>query len=242
MSFTPSGGALAPQSPISIKLADRDSFGRLRWNRQEGARNLTPYPLRLHNLHALCIDPHTNTPILYTWSLDNVEVPPMARVRWDAARVPAWIDTEAKRIWVDYSVAQNCEECDQDVLDTITGGVTSVAAEQIVFHTISPLADVGGYEITAHVRSKFFDPKDRAIVQKSAVLKADNQDFAVGPIYPSNRRQGEPLFEYRLDLAMPDGTDYRGARWVASDTLRVLVGRAQLEKSLGSLPAKPEER
>ncbi|HEV3486576.1 MAG TPA: hypothetical protein VG106_14290, partial [Vicinamibacterales bacterium] len=238
VSFTPTGKALAPQVPISIQLADRGSFGRLRWNRDEGTRNLTPYPLRLRYLHALCIDPRNNLPILYTWSLDDVEVPPMARVRWDAARVPSWIDTEAKRIWVEYGVARNCDACDKSVLEAITGGVTSVAAEQITFHTITPLADVGGYEITAQVRSKFFDPKDRTAVEKTVVLKADNQDFTLRPIYSGNRRDGEPLFEYRLDLAMPDGTEHRGTTWIASDALRVLVGRAQLERSIGTLPSR----
>jgi hypothetical protein len=240
VSFTPTGGALAPQIPIAIQLADRDSFGRLRWNREEGPRNATPYPIRLRFLHALCIDPRNNLPILYTWSLDDTEVPPMARVRWDASRVPAWIDTEAKRVWVDYSVSQNCDACDKRVLEAITGGVTAVTAEQITFHTITPLADVGGYELTAQVRSKFFDPKDRAVLVKSLVLGADNQDFTLRPIYSAGRREGEPLFEYRLDLAMPDGTLHRGSRWISSDTLRVLVGRAQLEQSLGTLPVKQE--
>jgi hypothetical protein len=238
VSFTPTGKALAPQVPISIQLGDRDSFGRLRWNRDEGPRNVTPYPLRLRYLHALCIDPNTNAPILYTWSLGDSDVPPMARVRWDASRVPAWIDTEAKRIWVDYEVARNCDACDKQVLDAITGGVTSVTAEQITFHTITPLADVGGYEITAQVRSRYFDPKDRTVVERAVVLKADNQDVTLRPIYSAGRRDGEPLFEYRLDLAMPDGTVHRGASWITSDTLRVLVGRAQLEQSLGMLPAK----
>ena len=132
VSFSSTGGALAPQVPISIQLADRDSFGRLRWDRNQGARNLTPYPMRLRYLHALCIDPRNNLPILYTWSLDDAALPPMARVRWDAARVPAWIDTEAKRIWVDYDVSQKCDTCDKAVLDGITGGVTSVTAEEII--------------------------------------------------------------------------------------------------------------
>ena len=36
------GGMLAPQVPIAIQIADRDSFGRGRWSRKEGYRNLTP--------------------------------------------------------------------------------------------------------------------------------------------------------------------------------------------------------
>jgi hypothetical protein len=238
VTFSASGGALAPQVPIAIQLADRDSFGRLRWSRTDGHRNGTPYPIRLRYLHALVIDPRNNLPILYSWSLDGAEVPPLAKVQWDAARVPAWIDTEAKRVWIEYGVVEDCDPCDKQVLDRITGGVTSIAADGITFHTITPLADVGGYEITAHVRSKYFDPKDRAELQKSVVLKADNQDFTVRPVYNVTRGPGEPLFEFLLELAMPDGTIHRGTRWIPSDGLRVLVGRAQLEQSLGTLPVK----
>jgi hypothetical protein len=157
--------------------------------------------------------------------------------------VPAWIDTEAKRIWVDYGVSQNCDACDKRVLEGITGGVSSVAAEQLTFRTITPLADAGAYEVTAHVRSKFFDLRDRAMVEKVLVLGADNKDFTLGPIYNADRRDGESLFEYRLDLAMPDGRTHRGTQWIRSDELRVVVGKAQLEQSLGPLPVKtPEPR
>jgi hypothetical protein len=233
VAFSAAGGSLAPQVPIAIKLADRESFGRLRWDRAQGARNQTPYPLRLRYLHALCIDPRTNLPILYTWSLGETELPPLARVHWDAEQVPAWIDTEAKRVWIDYGVSQNCDTCDQRVLEGITGGVTSVAAEQITFHTITPISDAGAHEITAQVRSKFFDPRDRAMLQKFVVLGADTKDFTLGPIYTSERRKSEPLFEYRLDLALPDGSTHRGTQWIPSEELRVVVGKAQLEQSLG---------
>jgi hypothetical protein len=238
VSFTATGGMLAPQVPIAIQIADRDSFGRGRWSRKEGYRNITPYPIRLRYLHALIIDPRNNLPILYSWSLDNIEVPPQARVAWDATRVPAWIDTEAKRVWVDYTVVDSCDACDKQVLDGITGGVTSISAEQITFHTITPLADTGGYEISAQIRSKYFDPKDRGELRKSVVLKADNQDFILKPIYNVSRPAGEPLFEYLLELAMPDGTIHTGTTWIPTDNLRVLIGRAQLEQSLGKLPGR----
>jgi hypothetical protein len=238
VAFATAGGALAPQIPVEIRLADRGAFGRVRWQREDGWKNVTPYPVRLRYLHALCINPQTHLPVLYSWSLDNVEVGPSSRVHWDASGVPAWIDREAKRIWIDYSVVQTCAECDKAVLDAITGGVTSVTADEITFHTITPLADTSGYEITAQVRSRYFDPKVRTSQQKDVVLKSDNQDFRLGPIYAGGRDDG-PLFEYLLELAMPDGTIHRGTRWIQSNSLRVLIGRSQLEQSLESLPAKP---
>lgn len=236
--FAATGGDLAPQVPISIQLADRNSFGRVRWNRADGYHNNTPYPVRLRYLHALVVDPVKHLPILYTWSLDDTTVAPGARVEWSGARVPAWIDTTAKRLWVDYAVVETCDPCDRQVLDRITGGVSAITADQITFHTITPLADVGGYELTAKVRSKYFDPKDRAPVEKSIVLKADNQDFVLTPIFNVDRPDGAPLFEYLLELAMPDGTIHKGTRWIPSDGVRVLIGRAQLEQSIGMLPGK----
>ena len=188
-------------------------------------------------LHALVIDPRNHLPILYSWSLGNTELAPQSSVRWDSSKIPAWIDTEAKRIWVDYGVLETCDACDKRVLETITGGVTSITAAQITFHTITPLADVGGYEITARVRSKYSDPKDRTPIQKTVVLNSDNKDFTLNPIY-NGAPAGEPIFEYLLELAMPDGTTYKGTTWIPSDGLRVLVGRAQLQQSLGTLPGK----
>lgn len=237
VTFAGVGGAVTPQVPIAIRLADRDSFGRIRWSRTDGYVNQTPYPIRLRYLHALVIDPRNHLPILYSWSLGNTELAPQSSVKWDGSKIPAWIDTEARRIWIDYGVLETCDACDKRVLDTITGGVTSITADQITFHTITPLADVGGYEITAQVRSKYFDPKDRTSIQKSVVLKADNQDVTLKPIY-NGAQPGEPIFEYLLELAMPDGTIYKGTTWIPSDGLRVLVGRAQLQQSLGTLPGK----
>ncbi len=81
------------------------------------------------------------------------------------------------------------------------------------------------------------------MLQKSVILKADNQDFTLGPIYSAGRRDGERLFEYRLVLAMPRREGSPGTHWISSDGLRVLVGGSQLEQSLGTLPAKlPEPR
>jgi hypothetical protein len=97
VAFAAAGGALAAQVPIAIQLADRDSFGRVRWVRTDGYRNLTPYPVRLRYLHALVIDPRNNLPILYSWSLGNTQIAPQSAAKWDATKVPEWIDTEAKR-------------------------------------------------------------------------------------------------------------------------------------------------
>jgi hypothetical protein len=221
---------------VQIKLADPGSFERARWQRGQTWRNPAPYPLRLKYLHALLIGAD-NRPAVYSWKLGDALVPSGARVEWDASLIPQWIDRKALRMWVNYSLVEDCDECRQQVMKAITAGVTSVAASQITFHTIDPLAAMGAYELAVRVRSKRFDPEGREVKEKSVVLKADNQDFTLGPIYVGETASGaDGLFEYFLTVAMADGSEHQAQRWISSSELRVLIGRSQIEKALGFVP------
>ena len=238
VSFTPPGADQpAPRVEVQIKLADFGSFERSRWRRGEAWRNPAPYPLRLKYLHALLIGAD-NRPTVYSWNLDDALVPSGGRVEWNASAIPQWIDRKALRMWVNYAVVEDCESCKQQVMKAITGGVTSVAASQITFHTIDPIAAMGAYELALRVRSKRFDPDGREQKEKSIVLKADNQDFTLGPIYVGEQagEASDALFEYFVTVAMADGTQHEARRWIPSSDLRVLIGRSQIEKALGFLP------
>jgi len=243
VSFKPSGGGLQPvEIPVEIKLADAATFGDQLWIRGERLRNQTPYPMRLKYLHALLLQ--GNTPTVYSWNLGDTEVAPQAQVEIDPSSIPAWVNARAVRMWVDYRPVKDCAPCDDLVFEGITNGVGDVASARITFHTITPLADTRAYEISVRVRSKYFDPRSRDQREKPAViLNADNQDFNVGPIYPPTGSTGAgeagPLFEYFIELTMPDGTTYRSANWTTGDSLRLLIGKAQIERALGSLPPVP---
>lgn len=241
LTLTPSGGEMPARSlPVAIQIADTGTFGELRWRRGEPWRNRTAYPVRLKFLRALLLD--NNEPIIYSWDLGGAEIPPRAQADIDGAPVPSWLDGRAKRVWVEYAVARDCRSCDEQVVAAITGGVTSLGSSQITFHTITPLEDTGAYEIQVTVRSKYFDPRVRELQIKPAlVLGEDNKDFATGPVYLINRQPGQavpgdPLFEYQLALTLPSGETLTSDRWMPSDSLRVLIGKVQLEKALGTLP------
>ncbi len=237
----PSGGALAPiEVPIQIRLADFTTFGPFHWTRTGPWKNDTPYPVRLKYLNALLLDPSSH-PVVYSWDLADTRVPPEARVNWAAASVPGWIDTQAKRVWLEYSVESSCQPCNDKVIASITGGASSTGSSYITFHTITPLADAGAHEIDAQVRSRYFDPQSRDPVTKVVVMNADGKDFTVGPVFLGSRQPGEsiagdPLFEYFLELTMADGTTYKATRWISGDDLRVSIGKHQVEDALGSLP------
>jgi hypothetical protein len=47
------------------------------------------------------------------------------------------------------------------------------------------------------------------------------------------------MFEYRLALTMKDGNLVSGnAAWIPARSLRVPIGRHQLEQSIGTLPGR----
>lgn len=235
LSFTPAGGALEAQRiPVAIRLADSSTFGDFRWKRGEKWRNTTPYPIQLRYMHALLFD--NDLPIVYSWSLGDTNVPPKAQAQFDAAAVPSWLEGRAKRMWLDYVVVQNCDSCDRDVIASITGGVSTMGSTPITFHTLTPLGDIGAAEMSVQVRSRYFDPRNRDVQEKGPlVLNADSKDFTIGPLYQDPQASG-PLFEYQIQVVMKDGTTYNGTNWVAADEARVVIGKAQVKKSLGQLP------
>jgi hypothetical protein len=240
VTFAPPGAEQSGQLvDVQIKLADPGSFERTRWQRTEAWRNPAPYPLRLKYLHALLIGAD-NRPALYSWRLGDALLAPGGRAEWDGSLVPEWVERKALRMWVDYALVEDCDACKQQVLKSVTAGVTSVAASEITFHTIDPLALMGAYELAVRVRSRRFDPQGRETKEKTVVLKADDQDFRVGPIYVGEDRGGsDVLFEYSLSVVMPDGDKYEGRNWIPSSDLRVHVGRNQIEKALGFVPGGP---
>src|SRR5262249_28951566 len=157
----PSGRALGPVDvPIQIRLADFGTFGPFRFSRSERWRNTTPYPLKLKYVHALLLDPSSH-PVVYSWSLGSTAVPPRAQVQWSALQIPGWIDAQSKRLWIEYGVDAGCRSCDDEVIRSITGGVSNTGPSQITFHMIQPLPDAGGEYIQVNVRTPYFDPSSR---------------------------------------------------------------------------------
>ncbi|NOT33914.1 MAG: hypothetical protein HOP12_07065 [Candidatus Eisenbacteria bacterium] len=244
VTFQPTGGALGPrQVDVRMLLADDQTFGAFEWRRGEPWRNQTAYPITLRYLHALRHHPGSPA-VVHSWSLGETRIAPGGVVNWNAARVPAWLDGEVQRFWLDYTVDRNCKPCDQQVVSALTGGVTRNGSTQITFHTLTPLADLAAHELSVEVRSRFFDPEARAERVRTTILTRDGAEFTVGPLFIEERdasaaSDSQPLFYYRLSAVLKDGQSLKGAQeWIPSAGLRVPIGLHQLEASLGSLPAR----
>ncbi len=242
--LTPSGEVPPLAVDVTINLADPDTLGRMYWTRGQNWRNTTPFPVILKRLCVLMLEDGTDTPAIYSWSLGNTQVPPKAQVEIDAGKVPAWIDARAKRMWLVYSVPEDRdrEKYDNAVIAGITGGVTSLGTYNITFKTLNPLRDTGAAELSVRVRSKYFDPTSRDMrIKPDLPLTEDQTEFTLGPIHLVNRQPGEdipgdPLFEYTLTVAMPDGTMHEGVNWIPYNKLRVLIGTVQIQQAVGTLP------
>lgn len=240
VTYAPTGGGLGLRTvPIRMLLGDDATFGPIRWDRT-GWRNGTPYPVTLRYLHALRVSAGA-PPVVHSWSLGETRVPPGGQVRWSAAGVPAWLDGQAQKMWVDYTVERSCKACGVAALAALTGGVSQAGASQITFRSLTPLAETGAHDILVEVRSRYFDPRGEQMQTRSVVLDADDREFLVGPLYLGDPSASgdESIFEFRLSLTMSDGQTHTGrAAWIPGTALRVPIGRHQLERSIGALPPR----
>src|SRR5262249_45948989 len=145
VTFTaPGANQIGQPVDLQLRLADPGSFGFARWTRGQAWKNPTPLPVRVKDLHALMLAAQGRPPP-YPQALGDKVLAPGGRLECDAARVPAWVDGKALRLWIGYGVQADCASCTERVVRAITGGVASVATAQITFSTITPLADTGAF-------------------------------------------------------------------------------------------------
>jgi len=238
--------SLSRTIPLEIAVATPATFGRIPFDRARGWVNTSRYPVQLQSLHALMLAPEDGNgirrdqPVVFTWSLDGARVPPGTHLQWNASAVPAWLEANAKSIWVRYAVESACEPCDDSVF-TAKFIPPPPSTRQVVFTTGDVFESTGAYHIRIHVRSPFLDPQHgRVRVAPSVLLEADGAEVPIARLFLTDREMdgagaSEPLYEFRTDVIMRDGTVHRSG-WVASRSLDFLLGSASLEQALGYLP------
>ncbi|MDO5981470.1 hypothetical protein [Flavivirga spongiicola] len=241
MTLTPASETVPEQLiPVRITLADSRTLGKFilepnKW-RNENWVNNTPFPLRLKKVHALIIEKQgTNTiPIIYTWDLNNVEIPSKAKVQFDASKMPKWVETQSKtkQIWLDYAIV-DCTECVNKTIDELTDGTSGSKVKHISFESFQLFSDTDIAFLQVKARSKYIDPKGTNILESEPVrITEDNKSFALGPLYIP---EGEtPQFEYFFTLVMNDGTTHQSDNWLSHEELFMFIGIAKLKENISS--------
>lgn len=226
---------LEARVPLSIRLADRSSFGTRAFTRSAPFRNTSPYPMRLKYLHALMEESPGR---VYSYALGDRLVPAAATGQIDASQVREWLDGAALKMWIEYAPAGD-ETAHKRVMDQVTGGVSNVAQTEIAFRTLAPLADTGAALIVVTLTSRYLDPKAQVEKTVTLELNKDNETFRVKPVFLVNRqldedKPGDPLFKYRLTVVKPDGSSKDGQEWIPSSKKTIFIGAAQIKPLLGT--------
>ncbi|HLT52922.1 MAG TPA: hypothetical protein VKZ97_03490 [Flavobacteriaceae bacterium] len=227
--------------PVRITISDPRTLGRFtlqpnHW-RTENWENKTPFPVKLKKIHALMIEKQGNNsiPLIYTWNLNNTEVPASAKVAFNTSKMPTWIETKNKteRIWIEYSIA-DCSTCVNQVIDGLIDG-TIEKVKNITFETFKIFESTNAAFLKIKVRSIQADPKGERVVELPSIrVTEDMTVFSTGPLYLSD--QEGPNYEYAFSLVTEDGMVYDSSNWMSSTEAEMFIGMHNLTASIPELP------
>ncbi len=221
--------------PAMINLADTRSLGKMqlepvKW-RTRAWKNSTPYPLRMKYIHVMKKSLQTNDLIIYSWSINNVELPSGKSISFDHSKIPNWLDADPTSVmWIDYEVLP-CSVCDNKVMVSVTKGVFGNTLQQVRFSVPSALFDsLKADYFMVNMRSKMADPKNE-MLKELPVLRIFNdqaKEYYAGPLYlPPGTT---PEFEYRVSLVTKAGDIYRSSIWKPATEIDIILARQDLKE------------
>ncbi len=228
------------QIPAMINLADTRSLGKMqlepvKW-RTRAWKNSTPYPLRMKYIHVMKKSLQTNDLIIYSWSINNLELPSGQSISFDHSKIPNWLDTDpTSNMWIDYEVLP-CSECDNKVLTSVTKGVFGNTLQQIRY-TIAPAMfdSLGAEYFLVTMRSKQADPKNEMVRELPSlkIIKDMSKDFLAGPLYLAPN--ATPAFEYQVTVLTKAGDFYKSTQWISATEKDILLGRREMKSIFGGV-------
>ncbi len=230
--------------PVFITLADNRTIGRIdlenkKW-RNTPWKNQSPYPLKLKYLDMLLVKDQDgkSTPFIYSWSINDVVVPSMSSVQFDASNVPTWLDDAdmAQRIWVEYSVV-DCDECDKTIINKITGGTYGSNIKKITFETFQVFDSIDAQFIQIKVRSKQGDPKGEKVVEFNPIrIYKDNEVAESEQLFVP--LEAELSYEYMITVVMKNGNSFKADKWISSGEPEIYLGLEALRNAIPGIPKK----
>ena len=222
--------------PFNLKIDSPETYGKFELQpdnyRAAGWQNTTDFPVKLANFHVLRKETDGSYKV-YTWKTGDIEVPEGAKVKFDAALVPAWIDNNAsvKKIWMDYSLLP-CNSCTKAVKKKIIGGVQPGQAarpEKLEFTILTPMQFTKASLIKIKLRSFQATPEGSSKIElNSLTIKEDGAVLDGGTLYV---KSGAVDFEYQLQVYMEDGTKHE-SDWIKSKSREVVIGSQQIKQNI----------
>jgi hypothetical protein len=241
LQLVPEGELTGINIPVKIALGNDQTFGKiiLQGNRWRGQliKNEMPFPVRMKYIHALVLNQEENgykTPYIYSWNLNDQDVPVLASVRINDATIPGFLDSKAERMWIEYSVP-SCQPCMDKVINELTSGTISARQQKIEVVSYGIIERTGAYVIEVTVRSKFADPKGQSIMEITPLkVKADDQSYQIGPLFIPEEQKLE--FEYKIKLVTDN--EVLNSDWIYATEPTLYLTKSLVEKALGKFPEK----
>lgn len=226
--------------PVRITLSDTRTIGKLKlqpnnW-RTKNWVNQTPFPLKLKYIHALVNDKVNGRyiPMVYSWDLNNTEVPSKSKVEFNSSSMPKWIDSKTERIWIDYTI-DDCNSCVNKIMDKLTGGTSGGKTKTINFKSFKIFEETKASSIEIYVRSLQADPKGKNVIKLTPIIiENDLSAISAGPFYL--QESSELKYEYKLKLITSDGVEYIMDDWQSSNEENVNLGMHTLKKTISNFP------
>lgn len=218
-----------------ISLSNQRSFGKMElepatWRTKEWT-NQTSFPLKLKYLHVLRKSPAQTSPVIYSWSLNNLEVAPQGRVSFDNSRVPVWLDNDPTSVmWLDYNVV-DCNSCKDSVIFAVIDGVPAGMTQQIKINIPPAVYDtLKSVSFIVTVRSLQADPRGATMIELPAVkvTREAGKVFMVGPLFI--QKGGSPDFEFNIKAETADGDFYLSDQWIRSSEREILLGKTRMKE------------
>ena len=220
--------------PFNLKIDDPGTFGQFEMQLTDwrnGWQNKTDYPVLLSRMNVLRKET-SGAYKIYTWQIGDKEIPEKAMVKFDAALVPAWIDTHPNvvKMWMDYTV-KPCNSCNGDVKDKIIRGTTGSRVNNIEVTILSPLEFTQAELIKIKLRSYQADPNAREKVNlPTLTVVEDGTTLSGGQIFIPDG--ASPDYEYFIQVYTKDGTKYESDDWKKTDDLELVIGTTQIKEMI----------
>ena len=229
--------------PVRIRLIDENTFGRFNMTpsdiRNKTWRNETPFPVKLKYVHYMIISKNSEgkeSPIIYSWDLNNQQIQPRTQVKFGTASVPVWLDNykgKQPRIWMEYSVIDNCAKCNEKVFSEIVSSTNRPQLSNVVFRVIDFFEKYNIAYVDVEMKSIQGDPNGKVETNFPLLhITKDKTDYVAGKIYiPTG---AAAAFDYRITLVTNDGAEMK-SDWIQRTSLNVPFGSYQIEELFPSL-------
>lgn len=229
--------------PVRIRLIDENTFGRFGRTpdemRKKTWRNETPFPVRLKYVHYMVIDKtrgDKESPIIYSWDLDNKEIQPRNQVKFDMSTIPTWLDNykgKQARIWIEYSVVESCSPCNEKVFSSIISSTSRPQLSDVVFRVIDFFENYDIAYMDVEMKSLQGDPNGRVETTFPLLhITQDKTDYTAGKIYVPTG--ASPDFNYRITVVTNNGAEMK-SDWISRTSTNVPFGSFQLEELFPAL-------